>query len=201
MAERVSGAPAEGEAMTKARQRERKNRQRQAKLQRDHSDVVRILDAAFHALAKDKASQTGLSIEEVVDGSWNLFEHGFLRLASDGVEPVVALSGASKRRRTGLWLNAAAHFADPMLGCRARCQRPSCKRSINHADGMSEQVWTTNRPPPQRGMLAPSRRAESSRRLFHMQHSARRRLGQLDRFIRKHPRQDTGAVFTPGDQP
>ena len=78
--------------MTNARQRERKKRQ--AKLQRDYSDLVRILDAAFHAFAKDKASQTGLSIEEMVEESWNLFERGFLRLASGGVEPC---DGAERR--------------------------------------------------------------------------------------------------------
>jgi hypothetical protein len=52
-------------------------------------DTVRIVDALFLIMAKQSG---GLSIEDRVNGSWDLFEQGCLRLVTDddgrvGVEP------------------------------------------------------------------------------------------------------------------
>jgi hypothetical protein len=45
---------------------------------------VRIVDALFHEMAKRNNGGRGLSAEDVIDGSWLLFERGCLRLVDDG---------------------------------------------------------------------------------------------------------------------
>ena len=67
MAERAAGEPVEGIDMTKLRENE-----------------VRIVDALFHEMAERNNGGRGLSAEDVIDGSWLLFERGCLRLVDDG---------------------------------------------------------------------------------------------------------------------
>jgi hypothetical protein len=44
-------------------------------------DVVRIVDALFLDMAQQ--SNSGFSAEDMIDGSWVLFERGFIRLVAD----------------------------------------------------------------------------------------------------------------------
>jgi hypothetical protein len=77
--------------MTKARQRDRK-RKMVALDQFDHGLMVRIVDVLFHELAETMAPQS-VSIEEAVEALWRLFEHGLLRLVSEGESWGVGLRG------------------------------------------------------------------------------------------------------------
>jgi hypothetical protein len=93
--------------VTKARQRERKKR-RQADQQAGperasprepveneratNEAMIKILDVLFRDLAEKAAARDNISIEDALDGSWTLFEAGFLRLVTDddehvGIEP------------------------------------------------------------------------------------------------------------------
>ena len=60
---------------------------------------VRIVDALFHEMAE--RNNRNLSAEDVIDGSWLLFERGCLRLVDDGkhmgIEPC---DGNRAERRT-----------------------------------------------------------------------------------------------------
>ena len=67
MTERVASEPMEGIDMTKLCENE-----------------VRIVDALFHEMAERNNGGRGLSAEDVIDGSWLLFERGCLRLVDDG---------------------------------------------------------------------------------------------------------------------
>jgi hypothetical protein len=78
--------------MTKARQRERKKRmQRAAATQRisaaaDEQEtdeaMVKIIDVVFRGMAEKAAGENNISIEDAIEGSWALFEAGFLRLVA-----------------------------------------------------------------------------------------------------------------------
>ena len=125
--------------MTKARQRDRK-RKMVALDQFDRGLMVRIVDVLFHELAATMAPQS-VSIEEAVEASWRLFEHGLLRLVPEGESWGVGLCGdigpCAQAKKTGLWLNGDVRFTDPMLSCsKALYQRLSRQRSINPAEGM-----------------------------------------------------------------
>jgi hypothetical protein len=88
--------------MTKARQRERKKRlQRTAAADRisaaadervANEALVKNVDTLFHTLAEKAAAENDISIEDAVEGSWSLFEAGFLRIVARddervGIEP------------------------------------------------------------------------------------------------------------------
>jgi hypothetical protein len=88
--------------MTKARQRERKKRLQRASAaerisaaanERETDEAtVKIVDGLFLALAKKAAAEISISIEDAIEGSWSLFEAGFLRLVAGdddrvGIEP------------------------------------------------------------------------------------------------------------------
>jgi hypothetical protein len=54
--------------------------------------MIKILDVLFRELAEKAAARDNISIEDALDGSWTLFEAGFLRLVTDddehvGIEP------------------------------------------------------------------------------------------------------------------
>jgi hypothetical protein len=76
--------------MTKARQRERKKlMQRAAATQRISAAAeerkmdeatVKIVDVLFRGMAEKAAAENDISIEGAIEGSWTLFEAGFLRL-------------------------------------------------------------------------------------------------------------------------
>jgi hypothetical protein len=94
--------------MTKARQRERKKR-RQAdervgaertsprepveNERATNEAMIKILEVLLRDFAEKAAAQdNNISVEDALDGSWTLFEAGFLRLVTDddehvGVEP------------------------------------------------------------------------------------------------------------------
>jgi hypothetical protein len=107
--------------MTKARQRDHKRRHQQAVLDRiDHGLMVRIIDALFRELAEKMALQN-VSIEEAVEASWRLFEHGLLRLVSEGESWGVGACGdicpraqAKKNRPVVEW-RRALHRPDAEL--------------------------------------------------------------------------------------
>ena len=67
MTKRAASEPVEGIDMIKLRENE-----------------VRIVDALFHEMAERNNGGRGLSAENVIDGSWLLFERGYLRLVDDG---------------------------------------------------------------------------------------------------------------------
>jgi hypothetical protein len=88
--------------MTKARQRERKKQlQRVAAAQRMSAAAeeremdeatVKIIDVVFRDVAEKAAAKNNISIEDAIEGSWALFEAGFLRLVARdddrvGMEP------------------------------------------------------------------------------------------------------------------
>jgi hypothetical protein len=87
--------------MTKARQRERKKRRRAEPAHRPgppegerptDEAMLKMADALFRPLAEQATADSDVSIEDALDGTWTLFEAGFLRLVTDdgehvGVEP------------------------------------------------------------------------------------------------------------------
>jgi hypothetical protein len=88
--------------MTKARQRERKKRLQRASAaeiisaaanERETDEaMVKIVDGLFRGMAERAAAENNISIEDAIEGSWILFEAGFLRLVARddgrvGMEP------------------------------------------------------------------------------------------------------------------
>jgi hypothetical protein len=90
-------------SVTKTRQRERRKR-RQAEMQAGadvstvkderatNEAIVKIVDVLFRDMAEKAAAENDISIEDAIEGSWTLFEAGFLQLfAGDndrvGIEP------------------------------------------------------------------------------------------------------------------
>ena len=75
---------------------------------------VWIVDALFHEMAKQSG---GLSVEDWVNGSWDLFERGCLRLVDDGkhmgIEPCDGNRAERRTQRTGRWLNSSARWIAP----------------------------------------------------------------------------------------
>ena len=60
----------------------------------DLSSMVEIVDALFRILAEEAAGREGVTFEEAHEGTWALFEHGFVRLVGDrdnlGIEPCIS---------------------------------------------------------------------------------------------------------------
>ena len=50
----------------------------------DLSSMVEIVDALFRILAEEAAGREGVTFEEAHEGTWALFEHGFVRLTKTG---------------------------------------------------------------------------------------------------------------------
>jgi hypothetical protein len=88
MTERVSGEPAEGEAMTEGETRG-------AIFTRGAIDetTVRIVDALFRHFAKQLSPKNGISIEDAIDASWLLLERGSLRLVRERLRRPSSFAG------------------------------------------------------------------------------------------------------------
>ena len=60
----------------------------------DLSSMVEIVDALFRILAEEAAGREGVTFEEAHEGTWALFEHGFVRLVGDrdnlGIGPCIS---------------------------------------------------------------------------------------------------------------
>jgi hypothetical protein len=112
--------------MTKARQRERKRRmQRAAASQRisaaaDEREtdeaMVKIVDVVFRGMAEKAAAENDISIEDAIEGSWTLFEAGFLRLVAGDDDRV----GVEPCRKTRAEQRAQATRNKPLVELRRR---------------------------------------------------------------------------------
>ena len=60
-------------------------------------DVVRIVDALFLDMAE--RSNSRFSAEDMIDGSWALFEGGFIRLVDDGTHMGIEPCGRNRAER------------------------------------------------------------------------------------------------------
>jgi len=60
-------------------------------------EVVRIVDALFLDMAE--RSTNGFSAEDMIDGSWALFEHGFIRLVGDDGRVGIEACGRNRAER------------------------------------------------------------------------------------------------------
>ena len=58
---------------------------------------VRIVDALFQEMAE--RNNRGLSAEDMIDGSWALFEGGFIRLVDDGTHMGIEPCGRNRAER------------------------------------------------------------------------------------------------------
>ena len=74
---------------------------------------VRIVDPLFHEIAE--RNNRNLSGEDVIDGSWLLFERGCLRLVDDGKHMATEIvpSVARRPKRTGHWLGSSVRWIAP----------------------------------------------------------------------------------------
>jgi hypothetical protein len=59
--------------------------------------TVRIVDALFHHFAKQVDPKRGISIEDLIDGSWYLLERGSLRLVA-GDDGHLAMESCGENR-------------------------------------------------------------------------------------------------------
>jgi hypothetical protein len=86
-------------------------------------NVVRIVDALFLDMAE--RSDSGFSAEDMIDGSWALFEGGFIRLVSDddGRVGIVACGRNRAERRMQAQKNG------PLVELKRRMDRAAEKAS------------------------------------------------------------------------
>ena len=60
-------------------------------------NVVRIVDVLFHDIAE--RNDSGFSAEDMIDGSWALFEGGFIRLVYDDGRVGIEACGRNRAER------------------------------------------------------------------------------------------------------
>ena len=106
----------------------------------DLSSMFEIVDALFLILAEEAVLRENTSFEEAHEGTWTLFEHGFVRLVGDrdnlGIEPCInrrriaegALPGRETEHPAWIWLAQVEENAQiaTKTGRIARCLVESC---------------------------------------------------------------------------
>jgi hypothetical protein len=78
--------------------------------------MVKIVDVLFRGMAEKAAAENDISIEDAIEGSWTLFEAGFLRLVAGDDDRV----GIKPCREARAEQRAQARRNSPLVELRRR---------------------------------------------------------------------------------